>query len=148
MVELSPSELIERCEDETLTKVMLAREEPTLAIQWATVKELTAEEDSRKVDDAQDAAREAERTPRMRFEAEQDIEAPKFHHTLADVPWGSHHVQALSTDIDDSVCLSVCPLSNNQPWLSEEVVEQVLAKVKVEDIGRMCENIGIEGNRT
>jgi len=85
-VDFPPSELIDRCEDGTLTEEVLAREEPMLAIQWATVKKITAGEDSRKVDDAQVAARKADRAPRMRFEAKEDINVPDFHHTLADVP--------------------------------------------------------------
>jgi len=120
-----------------------------LAIQWATVKEVTAGEDGKKVDDAQDAARKAERAPRIRFEAEEDIELSDSHHTLADVHLGSHHVQAFFADIDDFACLSVCRLSNRQPWINEEVVvEQVLAKVEIEDIRRVCETMGIEWNRT
>ena len=123
-IDFAPSEFIYRCENGMMTEELLIQEGPIWAIRWATVKD-EEKEDLKEINPKEPGSWEG--------------------CTLAHVPWGTHHVRALLSDVDDSVRNKTLPSENRVPWMDKNLVNKTLRGVKVGDLERMFQDLAIGG---
>ncbi|KAF1848816.1 uncharacterized protein K460DRAFT_404083 [Cucurbitaria berberidis CBS 394.84] len=142
-----PSEFIARCEDHSIDEALFAKEGFILALKWALTKEGDAqpEEMSSKVD-----AQAYEDLPPIRRRytpedvaiVEESLTEPE-RRTLCDVPWNSAHVKALLVDVDMSARGSGIEMDGRVHWMDMDKAEELLKRVTVDDITKMCATLGV-----